>query len=78
MIETEVEWFPPVWVIFRFVTIKTLEIVVEVDALVEKPHHAREHRMVQQIRIVKQRERRKPHRCHLIPFVSHKAKDFRG
>ena len=61
LIETKVERLPAVWVIFRFVAIETLEIVVEVHALVDEPHHAREHRMVQQVRIVEQCERRKPH-----------------
>src|SRR6185437_724744 len=38
LIETEVDRLPTVRVILRFVAIQTLEIVVEIDALVDEPH----------------------------------------
>ena len=61
LIETEVARLPCVRVILRFVAIQQFEIVVDIDAFVDEAHQSREHRMVQQIGIVKQCERRQAH-----------------
>lgn len=61
LIETEISRLPDVRVILGFVAIQKFEIVIEIDALVDETHDARQHRMVIKIRIVEQRQRRKPH-----------------
>ena len=61
LIETEVSRFPDVRVILGFVAIQKFEIVIEIDALVDETHDARQYRMIIKVRIVEQCQRRKPH-----------------
>ena len=78
LIETEISRLPHVRVILGFVAIQQFEIVVETDALVDETHDARQYRMVLEIRIVEQRQRGKPHRCHVTALVMQQTKDLRG
>ena len=57
-------------VILGFVAIQEFEVVVDVDSFVDETHESREHRVVQQIRIVKECEWRESHRRHFATFFA--------